>query len=253
VRGFFAATCAAALLAPTAQAQDGELTLGGGVHYSSGDYGTADTTTITSIAATARYERGPWVYRATIPLLEVDGPSTVLPGVGPVRGGPAPSRKETGLGDIVLSATHATYYDPATTLGLDLTAKIKLPTADESKGLGTGETDFAFLVDLYRSFDRVTGFGGIGFHVLGDSPGLNLENAWSANIGVSYRLDEYDTVGAMLEGRERVVAGGDPQRELSAFWTRRLDRAWRAQIYGLIGFADGSPDWGLGLSFARPL
>jgi hypothetical protein len=34
---------------------------------------------------------------------------------------------------------------------------------------------------------------------------------------------------------------------------RRLEAQWRAQLYGLIGLADGSPDWGFGLSFVRPL
>jgi hypothetical protein len=242
-----------ALSAAPAYAQEGALTLGGGFHYSSGDYGTGETTRIMSIAATARYERERWVYRATLPLIEVDGPTTVIPGVGSVGGGAAPSRRETGLGDIVLSATHATYYDAASMLGLDLTAKVKLPTADEDKGLGTGELDFAFLADLYKTMDRLTGFGGIGFHVLGDSPAFNLENAWSANLGASYRLDERNSIGAMLEGRERVVAGGARQRELSGFWTRRLEGEWRAQAYALIGLANGSPDWGLGLSLARPL
>ena len=31
---------------------------------------------------TARYERGPWTYRATVPYLEVEGENTVIPGVG---------------------------------------------------------------------------------------------------------------------------------------------------------------------------
>ena len=206
-----------------------------------------------TIAATGRYDVGSWTYRATIPLIEVDGPTTVIPGVGSVGGGAAPNRTEVGLGDIVLSATYNAFYDRASMLGFDLTAKVKLPTADEDKGLGTGETDFAFLADLYKTMDRFTGFGGFGFHVLGDSPAFNLENAWSANVGATYKLDDRDTVGAMLEGRERVVAGGDPQRELSGFWMRRLDRDWRAQAYVLIGLADGSPDWGLGLTLARPL
>jgi hypothetical protein len=136
---------------------------------------------------------------------------------------------------------------------MDLTGKLKLPTADETKGLGTGEPDFAFLLDLYRTFDRVTGFGGVGYHVMGDSPGLPLENAWSANLGATYKLDARDSVGALLEGRQRVARGGSRTRELMGFWTHRLEGPWRSQVYGLIGLADGSPDWGFGLSLARPL
>ena len=239
------------MLAMTAQAQESPLTLGGAFHYSAGDYGTGTETRITSIAATARYERGPWIYKATVPWITVSGSNAVVPGFGRVGG--AGTRKSSGLGDIVLSATYAAFYDRASTLGLDLTGKLKLATADEDEGLGTGEHDLALLLDLYRTFDRVTGFGGVGYHILGDSPAFPLENAFSANLGASYRLDERNSAGAMLEGRERVVRGGARVRELSAFWMHKFETAWRAQVYYLIGLADGSPDWGFGLALARPL
>lgn len=247
-----ATACAGMVFVSCAQAQDSPLTLGAGMHYSSGDYGTGTTTRITTLAATGSYESGPWLYKATVPYLKVSGESTVIPGVGRVRGGPGRTRSESGLGDIVLSATYAAYYDGASTLGIDLTGKLKLATADEARGLGTGEHDFAFLVDAYRTFERVTGFGGVGYHILGDSPALPLENVWSANLGASYKLDERDSAGVMLEGRQRVAPGGSPQRELVGFLVRKLEGAWKAQAYALIGLADGSPDWGFGLSLARP-
>jgi hypothetical protein len=239
------------LVVLNAQSQESPLTLGAGLHYSSGDYGSAKTTRITTLAATGRYETGPWVYRASVPYLQVKGDTNVIPGIGQA-GGAARSDTASGLGDIVLSATYAAYYNKATTLGMDLTAKLKLATADESEGLGTGEHDVVLLLDLYQTFDRITGFGGVGYHILGDSPSLPLENAWSANLGASYKLDERDSAGAMLEGRQRVVPGGSRQRELVGFFARKLDRLWKAQVYALIGLADGSPDWGAGLSLARP-
>ena len=251
-----AAACAGVLVALGAQAQEKEspLRLGAGLHYSSGDYGTGTDTDITTVEATARYEVGRWTYRATVPFLRVEGNTDVIPGIGRSRGAAGRTRTDTatGLGDIVGAVTYGAYYNPASTLGMDLTGKVKFATADESEGLGTGEHDFAFLVDLYQTFGQVTGFGGIGYHVMGDSPALPLENAWSANLGASTKLNERDSVGAMLEGRERVAPGGSRTRELIGFWTRRLERAWRSNAYVLMGLADGSPDWGLGLSLARP-
>jgi hypothetical protein len=249
VRGRFVTACAGALFALCAHAQDGALTLGAGFDYSSGDYGTTTTTRIASLAATARYETGAWVYKATLPYLRVEGDTGVIPGIGQASSAPARSGTESGMGDVVLAATWNAYADKA--LGLDLTGKLKLGTADETRGLGTGENDFAFLLDLYRTFDRITGFGGVGYHVMGDAPGLPLENAWSANLGATYRVDVRDTLGVSLDGRQSVVRGGARQRELTGFWTRRLDGGWKSQVYGLIGLADGSPDWGGGLSFAR--
>jgi hypothetical protein len=245
-----AAACAGLLVALNAHAQ---LELGAGLHYSAGDYGTGSDTDIAMLAATGRYEAGPWVYKATLPYLEVTGESAVVPGVGRVNRGSGRRRTESGLGDIVLSATYAAYYDRASRLGLDLTGKLKLPTADETRGLGTGEADFSFLADAYQAFDRVTGFAGVGYHLLGDPPGLPLNNVLSANVGASYKIDERDSAGASLEGRQRAAPGGAPQRELMGFFTRKLDRFWKGQAYGLIGLADGSPDWGFGLSLARPM
>lgn len=250
-----ATAACAALVCHAAQAQepqDKALTLGGALDYSSGDYGTGTETRITSVAATARYDTGPWAFKAYVPWIKVTGNQSVIPGLGRVRGGSAERTSESGLGDIVLGATYAALYDKPGGFGLDFTTKVKLPTADEKKGLGTGETDFIFLADLYKTFDRVTGFGGVGYHVLGDPPGVDLDNVWSANVGASYKLDERDSVGVSLYGRERVAPGADRQRELMGFLVHKFDQFWKMQLYALIGLADGSPDYGFGLSVARP-
>jgi len=250
VRRQLTALCAGTVFALSAQAQESGLTLGAGLHYSSGDYGTSSTTKITSLAGTARYEAGPWTYRATVPYLRVEGNNAVIPGVGRVRGGGGGTRTESGLGDIVLGATYAAYNDRR--LGVDLTGKVKLATADEDKGLGTGEHDFIFLLDLYQTFERVTGFAGVGYHILGDAPGQPLDNVWSVNVGFSHKLNVLDSAGLSFDARQSVAPGASPQRELTGFFTRSLDRFWKAQAYALIGLANGSPDWGFGLSAARP-
>lgn len=247
------AACAGMAFALGAHAQQGQLELGAGLHHSTGDYGTGSETEITTLAATGRYESGPWVYRATVPYLEVRGENAVIPGVGRVRGGGGRTRTESGLGDVVLSATYGAYYDRASTFGLDLTGKLKLPTADEDKGLGTGEVDMIFLVDAYRTFDRWTGFGGVGYHVLGDAPGQQLDNVWSLNTGASYKVDQRDSWGVSFDTRQRVAPGAAPQREVMGYFQRRLDSLWKGQAYLLIGLADGSPDWGFGLALARPM
>jgi hypothetical protein len=248
---------ALALVISSAFAEDSVWTLGTGLHYSSGDYGTSATTTILSLPFTARYDTGPWSLRASVPYLEVSGPSAVIPGVGAVsnsnprrrgRGSTAASEgTASGLGDTTLSATYAAYP------GIDVTGKVKLATADADQGLGTGEHDAAALVDAYRTFDRVTLFAGIGYHVLGSSPYIPLDNVWSGSFGGSYRIDQRDSAGLTFDARGRASRGASPQRELTAFWERKLDRAWKAQVYVLKGFANGSPDFGAGLSVAYTL
>jgi len=245
----------AACLAPAATGAfgaDGETTLGAGLHYSTGDYGAGSDTEITSLAFTAQRETGPWRLKLTVPYLEVTGPGTVIPGVGNVAnsnprrrgGGGAASGSASGLGDIVGSATYG--FLGGRDFALDGTARVKLPTADADQGLGTGETDIGFQVDAYQTIDRLTPFIGIGYTIFGSSSFVNLDDAMNYTVGASYRLDERDSAGLSLDGRERVSAASAEQRELIAFWTRRFTGPWRAQLYFLKGFADGSPDWGMG-------
>lgn len=238
----------ALLLAPAVFAAEGELSAGAGINYSKGDYGTGSETKILSIPFMARYDSEPWILKLTVPYLRVTGPGDVIPGVGRTNRGGRSETTESGIGDTVLAATYGAFYDAQSKLGLDLTAKLKLPTGDENKGLGTGSVDETLQADGYKAIERFTVFGTLGYTFFGHSDVVELKNAFNYGIGVSTRLDATDSVGLSLDGRQRVVEGGPPQRELTAFWNRRVDKARRLQAYFLLGFADGSPDVGLGVS-----
>jgi hypothetical protein len=241
-------------------AQADTWTLGSGILYSTGDYGTSTQTSILWVPLHVRHDRAQWTLRATIAYLEVDGASSVIPGVGPVnnanprrRGGGAAATgagRASGIGDVVLSATHRTYYDPARQLGLDLTGRVKLPTADEDEGLGTGETDLGFQADAYKGFGRVTAFAGLGYTLFGSSPAIPLRDVFNVTLGASYRLDQQDSVGIAYDQRDPVARGAGELSEVTLFWSRQLDQAWKTQAYFLLGLEDGSPDWGAGLTAA---
>ena len=254
---------AAAFLLPSiAHAQ--ELSLGVGFNYSTGNYGTPTTTQIVSIPFTARYDRGPWNFKAILPYLRITGATSVVPGVGGVAnsnprgrgrgqgpaGATAAESTEAGMGDAIVAATYNVLYDNASKSGMDVTGKVKIATADADKGLGTGEHDVGAQLDVYRTYDRTTVFGGIGYTMLGSSNFIQLDNVWNVNAGGTYRLNERDSAGFSLDFRQAVSASASPQKELMAFWSRKLDKTWKAQVYALKGFSDGSPDWGAGASVA---
>jgi hypothetical protein len=252
--------CAGAANAPAQEAA--QLSLGAGVHYSTGDYGTGTDTEILAVPLTARYDRGLLTVKVSVPWLEISGGTAVVPGVGRItntspnargrRGGGATSSEATasGMGDTTVSAAWGVVRDAAAGHGADVGAKIKIATADADDGLGTGEHDFGVFADAYKVLGRNTIFGGVGYTWFGSSPFLALEDVWSVNLGVSHRLDDRDSAGLSFDGRQRVSASASPQRELTAFYLRKLDRRWTAQAYFLKGFADGSPDWGAGISAA---
>lgn len=238
----------ALLIAPAVFAADGELSAGAGIDYSKGDYGTGSETKILSIPFMARYDNDPWKLKATVPYLRVTGQGDVIPGIGRNGRGQRGETTESGIGDTVLAATYGALYEPQSKFGLDLTAKLKLPTGDENRGLGTGSVDETLQAELYKSLDRLTVFGTFGYTFFGHSDVVELKNAAHAEVGAITRINATDSVGASLYGRQAVVEGGEPQRELTVFWNRRVTKAQRFQAYFLLGLADGSPDVGIGAS-----
>ena len=248
-------------LAPAALAAEGEFSLGSGLNYSSGTYGGSSSTHILTIPLTARYESEPWTFRATVPYLHITGPSAVFPGVGRVenrsildnvlRGRTQNDRRTvSGIGDSTASATYTVYSGAASRSGLGLTGKLKFATGDETQGLGTGSNDAAFQIEGFQQIDRNTLFGAIGYTMFGDSPITQFENVGNFGVGATHRTDEGEVVGIAFDARQAGSPAPAPLRELTGFWTHKVDRNWRTQAYLLKGFARGSPDWGAGISAA---
>ena len=242
--------------APAAFGQEaGKWSAGAGIAYTSGDYGTTQATNILAVPFTLRYERERWTFKGTLPWYSVSGSSAVVPELGAAdrgnrRGAGAASSSTTGFGDATASATYTAFYDARSRLGIDFTGKVKLPTGEESKGLSSGSTDFTLGGDLYKTIDRTTWFAGLSYTMFGSSS-LQLQNAVGYSVGGSYRLDDRDSIGASLDGRTRVSAASAPQRELVGYWSHSFGRNWKVHTYGLVGLANGSPDFGLGASVLR--
>lgn len=230
-------------------AQGTQVSLGLGAYYLTGDYGSArGDTDIWYVPFSLRWKQQRWTFKATIPWVQVSGPGAAVPGVGGVGRGAATRRTESGLGDTILQASWLALYDRDSRAGLRLKGKLKLDTADEDKGLGTGSTDFTAAVEGFRSLGAATVFGSIGYRWMGDSDVYDLQDAWLGTAGFQNQLTRRTSAGLSVYLRQKISRTGSPRRELNGFVTHRLTDTVRLQGYGIVGFADGSPDWGLGAS-----
>lgn len=226
-----------------------------GAEYSTGKFGGTESTDTLYIPVVIRHETGPWVLKATVPWLRVTGPGNVI-GAGADRvivpgGGNAPRRTESGLGDIVLSGFYNVMDERKGGLGLDVGAKVKLPTADDQKGLGTGELDYAAQLDFFKPFDATTLFGSVGYRVYGDPAGVTLKDVFYTSIGASYRMSSQQSIGIAYDYRPAIVNGGGKVSEATLFFSNRLTPEWKLQLYGVVGFADASPDAAIGALLER--
>lgn len=213
-----------------------------GFDYSRGSYGFADDTEVLSIPANFSYEQDQWLVRVIVPWLTLKGPASVVDGGGT----PRPTTQSTsGLGDVLLSGTlHA--LRGVGQLNLDLTARAKLPTADEDRGLGTGRTDSYLQLEFYRAFDRFIPFATVGYRFLGHSPVYPLKDGAYASLGSSLRVSPRAIVGAAYDWHRRILANADDGEYVTAFFAFNPNLRWNVTGYLLKGLNDGSPDVGVG-------
>tara|TARA_Y100001933_G_scaffold131604_1_gene131203 strand:- start:1750 stop:2505 length:756 start_codon:yes stop_codon:yes gene_type:complete len=236
-----------ALAAPALAAPRAGVSVG--AEFRTGDYGLggADIDDY-YLPVTVDLSSDKLIFRATVPYARVEGPEgsvlvsdTVLPGQGPRITG-------SGIGDVIASLTvQDVFVNPNGDLAVDLTGTVKLGTADDDKGLGTGETDYSAQLDVYRFLDRVTLFATFGYKVRGEPPGIDLEDTWFMSFGGARHLSERTSVGASLGYRPEVVSSGDAASEAVVYVARQLSSRTRVSGHVMVGLAEASADWGLGV------
>ncbi|MBD2839862.1 hypothetical protein ID144_22735 [Pseudomonas sp. JM0905a] len=233
------------LLFLTLPAQSDVFSMSTGLDYSQGSYGTPKTSETWYVPVIAKYETGPMIYKLTVPYLRITNPAVGPDGV-PVAGDCA--SVEEGVGDTVASADYALLdgSDGASLL-VDLIGKVKVPTADEDKCLGTGKTDFSAQVDLTKGFGAFSGFATLGWRKFGDPSDTDFRDPIYTSIGLVTRVAPNTSVGAAYDWRQKVTSDGDEIQEFSLFLTQRLGPEWKIQLYALAGFSDASPESGGGV------
>ena len=252
--------CMAFLSAPLSvyAAADGAVSASLGAEYSTGDYGTSSKTAFWFFPTTLKHETDVNMISLTVPYVSVEGQGDVVvtAGGGMGMGGGArtisrsstrtSTRTDSGFGDVVLTGSHAIVN--TVSARIDLTGKIKFGTADEKDNLGTGENDYAVQLDLENHLNSNSIFGSAGYKILGDPPGTDFRNVFYGSIGFSHRLDAVRTAGLAYDAQQSALSGASGQSELTLFLSNKLDKKTKLTGYVLKGLADGSPDWGLGIT-----
>ncbi|MEM7410310.1 MAG: hypothetical protein AAF430_08760 [Myxococcota bacterium] len=235
------------------------MTLGLGYDWSRGDYDArpSRTTEIQFATLSLAYlspelplTKGAhdWLeIRATLPVVEVSGPGSVDRVGSFVGGAPRNTERQRGLGDVVLRGSYFVAAPRESWLpNVDVSAQVKFPTADASRGLGTGRTDVTVELGVSRRFGPFTPFGSIGRRFMGEPRFVRLVDRWLASGGVSWRLHEALTVGVLYDWRHAAQPGNEHANEIVAFSWWRARPGLRFGPYAVAGLTEGSPDYALG-------
>lgn len=216
--------------------------LDAGLVFARGDYGLAEDTDVWLWLVNPTLESRDWRVQASVPYVRLNGPASVVGGTGTG----AANRTADGLGDVSLTLTRLFAADQ-TGWGTELGAKVKFPTADETKGLGTGEYDYAIQFDAYRAGATFTPYFNVGYQFLGSNAAYVMEDGLYATGGVLARASASTTVGLLGSWRERTFAGGDAGAEAMAFLQHTFGAGPMLKLFAMRGFTDASPDIAFGL------
>lgn len=242
------------------QAQESQATAGSSLRHSSamalfysrGDYGQDTPTRVRYLPFTHELSMPGWRFKASLPVLEIAGPGNVLVDVGNVGGDPGVTVAERGMGDLSIAAT---WEVPVLSQGapfFDLTVDLKLPTADERRGLGTGRPDVGIQLDAYHAVAGLTVFAGLGYRYRHRSPVFEaLQDSVNISLGLSRYLGESVQGGVIYDYRQAASAFSGDTHELLPYLSWAVTPQWSAMVYIVEGFTVDSADTALGLQLTR--
>ena len=137
---------------------------------------------------------------------------------------------------------------------VDVSWKIKFPTADEDTELtiGTGERDYWLDIELMRVFmSGWFGHIGGGKKFRGKSAELELLDSYYLNTSIGRRWAEHYAAGMQWEFMEASSQSGDDVIEAMVYSSYRLSSQNSLLVYLSKGFTDSSSEYGTGLQFTH--
>lgn len=237
-----------------ARASEKDWRLSTSINYESGDYGTGTRFSSLYVPVTIKRIFGDAFASLTVPFVSQSTDGSVRNvGGRPVKtgkgGGSAGSvTTRSGLGDIVLRGGYDLLHDDPHPLDLTVVAKVKAPTADRNKGLGTGEFDAGAGLEAAKLVaPGWTVLADLYFTAIGDPPGTNLNNQVAMDVGFSRLLQESLTGTVLFEASNALVSGTPSPRDVRGILDMRISDEASVNASAMLGLSKGSADYGFGL------
>ncbi len=155
----------------------------------------------------------------------------------------------SGPGDTVLGFSLPVRQETDRWPEIQVQATIKLPTADEEKGLGTGEVDYGIGMKLEKSVGPWLALGELNYNIIGSPDAYSLNNYLAGSLGLSAKITPF------LEGTIQFLAGepmsekGEAQIEMKTSFCYDFKSFGEVFLEFSLGMARGSPDYLLGLGY----
>jgi hypothetical protein len=222
-----------------------------------GDYGLDEDTTVDLLNFSARWYLPRAEVQLSVPYLRIDGPADIrFIGGQPVAvPGEGDSRTESGIGDLVLQGEY--YLRTPTESGPWVIGllRLKAPTGDEDRGLGTGAADVEVGFGLIQPHGPVNWLADVGYTWVGSSSSFDLRDVLRVGAGVAMSFGPNDRHNSYvyLDNRTNMVRGSDDRRSLAVGLGTSLDQAQRVRVSASLffGLSDTAEDVGFYVTLGR--
>ncbi len=216
-----------------------------GAYYAVGDYGEPENTEIDYFPVSYAANIGQWGFQLLVPRLAVTGLGNVLVNIGGLTRAVAGTKRvtERGTGDVVATLTYRFEPESTESAFFDVRMDVKFPTANASKNLGTGETDFSIQLDMSKNVANNVVFATIGHNFRGKSelyPGL--EDGTFLQLGMARPVRASWSVGVFYDYRQAASDFSDESHELVPYFTWQLSERWSFTGLTSVGFTNASAD-----------
>ncbi|WP_156678132.1 hypothetical protein [Sphingomonas profundi] len=226
-----------------------------GTSVAGGNFGTGQRSTLWSTAVGARYAIGSLRLTASLPYLHIRGRGSIFSGIDGtplIVSGGTPGRKVTnkGVGDLTLGAA----YTLPTGEGkpeIEFSGRVKIPTAEESRRISSGKTDYSAGLQVTQPIGRFAPFASVTYRVFGDPAAINLRNGFAASTGTSFSLGER-AIGLVSYHYARAATRlvRDSHELFAGASTKLPGSEVRATVFGTGGLSKGAAAASGGVSLA---
>lgn len=223
-----------------------------------GNFGGPGRSTVATLLVNVRQRFGDLRIDATLPWMRVRSPTTIFAGIDGTplvlaSAVPMTTRRRDGLGDVTLGASWLALNQADAAVDIDLSARIKLPTASDSSGLSTGRTDYAVAVEISRTMGQVTPIASVGYRVFGDPRGWDVRDGVATSIGASIALPAGAVVLVSYDFSERTSRFIRPSHALVAGASAPIGRSLRLTAFASGGLSSGAADVSVGAAITFAL
>ena len=218
-----------------------------------GKFGGPTSSTVDVIFGNVRYRQGDLRFNATLPWMRIRSNGSIYTGID---GSPlivarttTPNRRtRSGLADVTVGANWLALGEDRFGADVELSGRIKLPTASDSSGLSTGKVDYSVAAEVSRAIGVVTPSIRLGYRFLTDFDGVDLKNGFASSIGASIILFTNSVALISYDYTERASRFIRDAHEVSLGLSTPLGDRLRLNSYGSVGLSSGAADVSAGLS-----